>query len=347
MSDAELSPGAVWHDRLFERIPLPPFGVGAAIALGLLAVFGGLGLLTGELARLGPPGAGWWQHRDLRLGILLALLAGTLPAALRYHTLGSARNSAALAESGLWPASTALLFPPRELSRSSLRVGLWCLLIVPVFAVSIDRDPTLYFTDWYWNPGSVFSWSVGLFTAFATGVFLTRVRADAQRFAELARAIPRVDLFEARALLPFARQGLRSAVPGLIFVTFLAPNLVDRGFWFAIIGFGGMMLALSAASLLLPVRGVRLRLQAAKRDELDRLNAALRGEPGALQGSPLANRPELSVADLLAYRRFVESVPEWPIDAGTLGRIGIYVGIPLLSWVGAALVERGLDVAIG
>ena len=99
--------------------------------------------------------------------------------------------------------------------------------------------------------------------------------------------------------------------------------------------------------LVIPMRGVHERLRAAKRDELARVNAAIRGEAGALRGSPLASRERLSLADLLAWRAFVEEVPEWPIDLSTLGRFAAYVGIPLLGWVGAALVQHVLESALG
>jgi hypothetical protein len=182
---------------------------------------------------------------------------------------------------------------------------------------------------------------------FTGGVLTYLVASDARAFARLARALPEIDLLEREALLPFARQGLRSAVPGLIFATFLALNLGDEGFAFVALLLGPLVIAQNVAVLLIPVRGLHEQLRAAKRAELARVTAALRGERGALDGSVLRAGGELPVADLLAWRRFVESVPEWPIDVSTLSRFALYVGIPLFSWIGAALVERMLDAAIG
>jgi len=42
----------------------------------------------------------------------------------------------------------------------------------------------------------------------------------------------------------------------------------------------------------------------------------------------------------------VESVPEWPIDLPTLGRFAAYIVVPLLGWVGAALVQHVLESAL-
>ena len=41
------------------------------------------------------------------------------------------------------------------------------------------------------------------------------------------------------------------------------------------------------------------------------------------------------------------AVSEWPFDARSLGRLGLYLLIPLASWIGGALVERALDRALG
>ena len=37
------------------------------------------------------------------------------------------------------------------------------------------------------------------------------------------------------------------------------------------------------------------------------------------------------------------SVSEWPFDAGSYGRVALYIVLGLGSWVGAALVERLLE----
>ena len=50
---------------------------------------------------------------------------------------------------------------------------------------------------------------------------------------------------------------------------------------------------------------------------------------------------------LIAYERRIVEVSEWPFDARSLGRVALYVLIPLASWVGGALVERLVDAALG
>jgi hypothetical protein len=132
----------------------------------------------------------------------------------------------------------------------------------------------------------------------------------------------------------------------VIFATFLLLNLGDAGFVLSSVALGLVVLVQNAATMWIPMRGAHERLRAAKREEIARVNAAIRGEPGALRASPLRDRERLALADLLAWRAYVESVPEWPIDVSTMGRFTLYVVVPLLSWVASALVQHVLELLI-
>lgn len=52
------------------------------------------------------------------------------------------------------------------------------------------------------------------------------------------------------------------------------------------------------------------------------------------------------LADLAAYRKLVEGVPDWPVGASSYMRFALYLLIPLLSWAAAALVERFVNALI-
>ena len=45
----------------------------------------------------------------------------------------------------------------------------------------------------------------------------------------------------------------------------------------------------------------------------------------------------------MAYRGVVENAGSWPLDSSVLFRFALYLLIPLGSWLGGAIVERGLD----
>src|SRR5262245_25692419 len=115
MSHAEPVSERLWSDWFFERVPLSPawFGVLlSAVLLGLLVL---LAFATGAFDSLAAQGRTWWQDRDGRVSVLVSLLAGAIPAALRYHELGTRRNLDELAAANLWPGAT----PPALRSATS------------------------------------------------------------------------------------------------------------------------------------------------------------------------------------------------------------------------------------
>jgi hypothetical protein len=182
------------------------------------------------------------------------------------------------------------------------------------------------------------------------GRFLFDVLAESRRLSQLAARLPAIDLFDLRPLVCFARQGLSNALLNVGFVSILALSLFESGFG-VVFGLVGLMnLGVSAAGQLLPVRGAHLRIRAAKGAELDWCRERLR-EARAQLAAPEVPRPgsaatDARLADLLAYRAFVEGVREWPFDASTLVRFGLYLLIPLGSWAGGALVERLIDALL-
>jgi hypothetical protein len=95
---------------------------------------------------------------------------------------------------------------------------------------------------------------------------------------------------------------------------------------------------------LLPVWGIHRAIQAEKHREQDRVLAAIAGDSTALEASPLAaHASALTGVTLLDYLEKVDRVREWPFDASALRRLGLYLLIPPLGWLGGALVERSLE----
>jgi hypothetical protein len=79
-----------------------------------------------------------------------------------------------------------------------------------------------------------------------------------------------------------------------------------------------------------------------KRAELERSAAQLRARAA---GGP--REAPGSLADALAWRAHVASVPDWPLDVPTLRRFVLYLAIPLGSWLGGALVDLLVERVVG
>jgi hypothetical protein len=281
------------------------------------------------------------------LGILVALLAGYLPAARRYVVLGAKKNLEDLLP--LLESPTRSHQEARRRfglldARAARRAGRLGLLILPITALLVDRDPTLFLQPEYYGAEQGFAWVVGAWVGWSLGVFVYATQGYARRFSDLAGQIERIDLLDLQTLAPFARQGLRSALLWLVLLSLVSLNAVDL-IWFSIIAV--IALVGGTAALILPVRGIHLRLRQAKQAELGRVHAAIRGDPGALSGSLIREHgADLGLSDLLAYRNLLESVREWPFDAPSMLRFALYLAIPLGSWLGGAFVERLLGAAL-
>ncbi len=161
-----------------------------------------------------------------------------------------------------------------------------------------------------------------------------------------------IDVLDQKPLRVFGRIGLRNALVWVLGVSigmlaFVNPEIRITEALIVLTPLLIVSTGITLAALLLPVRGLHARIVTVKAAELARIEAAIRGDLSALAGSPIVLRdPPPSLADLIAYRGLVESAPSWPYDGSTLGRLGLYLLIPLGSWIGGALVERAVAAAL-
>lgn len=334
---------SLWLDRALEAVPLSPVGMAVAITAVLFATFAGLGYWTGDLEDIRSRGGELWSYREVRLGLLVACVAGYLPAARRYAVRSAIRIRYAL-QPWLDTDEAEVASFMRLDGRAALRAGLWGLSIVPVSGLVVDRDPGLYLQPGYWGPIVSFAWVVGVWVGWWLGSFVYVTLEFGRRFSRLADQLRPIDLLDLRAVAPFARHGLTAALLWVVLISIIALNVADIA-WFA--ATASLAVVLGVAALSLPVQGVHRRLRDAKQAELLRVDGALRGDASALAGSPLAGTGRAhAVADLLAWRHHVESVREWPFDTNTIVRFAFYLIIPLGSWLGGAFVERLLGAAL-
>ena len=110
----------------------------------------------------------------------------------------------------------------------------------------------------------------------------------------------------------------------------------------------GGTFAIATLSFLGPTLAIRERVALAKRSELDRVRARIRQARNVVldvaQGQDEALRQALP--GLLAYEARIEAVHEWPFDLGTVLRFAALLTIAAGSWLGGALVERLLGLAL-
>jgi hypothetical protein len=334
-----------WFYVLLEAVPGPTAFSIAAIAVGLAILNASLFAIGRWLA---PSLA---LERDVTLEIFLGQ-ALTVYAiwANWFTTAGSARDLDRLRPVVTLPAHEfeRLARAATHHPQRSLRIATLAGIAMPPFVALLTLPPSQWSALGIEATGLVamrcLLWSV-LGPVLYGGFVTVRI------FWLLGREHIRIDLLDLDALGVFARLGLRLMLVLLGAAIFFAPgaalaasfetsSLLD---WVVVL-LSLPWVLLGLATLLIPSWGLRHRIRDAKLAELARVNAALAGDAGALDSSPIGrDAGRLTAVDLLAYRDRVEALREWPIDASVVGRLGLYLLIPLASWVGAALVERLVD----
>jgi hypothetical protein len=312
---------------------LPAWAVGVAFSAAILLVVAGAQALSGGLERTGTDVIG---DRDLRVGLMLTLIAGYTPVARHYLLRATQRNLDAL-HRALGPRAAPALDAPARWPRAALA---WIFpLALPAIGISVDRDPGIYFRPGFWFVGNAWTWLVSPWCLWCLGRHVIATIGVSRRFSAVAAALPDVDLLDRGWLAPFANQALSASLLWLLPAALFAVNLVDEAFLTAVLAITSTNFAMVATALLLTTRGVRRRLSEAKSRELAATGAALRGDDGALAGSLLgARRERPSVADLVAWARFVGELSTSPFTQASRLRFVLYLALPLGSWLGGALV---------
>ena len=332
---------APWSLRQAERPGGSPLRLVLAAFAGLALLLVALELLLGRIPVLGrePLAAS-----DFRLALaligLLAYLLGAFPAAVR----GAERTLRELAPAFLDPAlvgeSLADVTGRRRTPRLT-RIGACgaaSFLLVPL---ATNLTPETWYL-WRLPPEAI----VHRLLLGPLGWLVARLTAvmwiESRRLDALGANALRIDLLDLGPLEPLARAGLRHSLIGAGQISFLLVAFLDDqvapGLPFVLVLGCAANLALSAAALWLPLRGAHQAIVREKSAELERSTAQLRAraEAGAREAPG-------TLADALAWRRHVESVPDWPIDLPTLRRFVLYLAIPLGSWLGGAFVELLLE----
>lgn len=157
-------------------------------------------------------------------------------------------------------------------------------------------------------------------------------------FYKQGKDVP-IDLYDTSKYRPFARNGLDDVLGITILLVLATVQSLDAQFrlenyitaW--IIAFPA-----GASLLILPMLSVRRRLLAHKREFLTDMQRQVSDASRAMEPDAIA-RVEL----LMQHRDRIQHTSTWPIDLSIASRLILYIIIPPLAWLGAAVVEFGLD----
>ncbi len=183
--------------------------------------------------------------------------------------------------------------------------------------------------------GTLIVWIVMTMTIYA-------LVENGVRIGRLGKRLRPLNLFRTHRLLPFARVAIASTL-SIVGSLALFPLLsIDQNMTLMTAAPG--LVAASAplvALLLFPVWHVHQAIRTRKAAEL----VAIDERVAALGDIRHGGREEQIRAcnELLDYRDHIQRVPDWPVDVGAVSRLLLYLIIPPLTWVGAALIENVVD----
>ena len=328
---------APWSLRQAER----PGGSALRLALAAFAALGALLVLTEALlGRVPVLGREPHAASDLRIALvligLIAYLLGAFPAAVR----GAERTLRELAPAFLDPAQAADALAGvtgRRRTPRLARIGTFGVALFLLVPLATDLTPETWLLSRLHSEAIVHRLLLG-----PLGWLAVRLNAlmwiESRRLAVLGANALRIDLLDLRPLAPLARAGLRHTLIGAGEISFLLIGFLDDqvapGLPFVLAVGCTANLVLAAAALWFPLWGAHHAIVREKQAERARSTAQLRARAeGGVREAPG------SLADALAWHAYVESVPDWPIDLPTLRRFGLYLAIPLGSWLGGAIVD--------
>lgn len=323
---------------LIEKVS--PFWLGFAVSGSLLLILAvietslgrwGMLLVDGEFDPFAQVSGG--VLRDIRIAIIHCLQVGYLPAAFLY-VMRSSRQSV-LELQDVLNCSTeecrALATSVRVSPAMLILLGILGMMMSIAGPYLIPPVPESPWNPAEWSPEVAWHRILGPVTTIWAWWLGYAVISVSLRMSRIATRLQRVDLLDLSPLAPFTQLGLRNGLVLIGSLSVWSLMMLETGFGQMMVFVGITALGSAIVALVLPVTGVHKQIQQSKAAELIWVNA----EVAALRSkfrSPEANKPGGEMADLVAYRGLVDSVPEWPFTTSTYARLFLYLLVPLVTW---------------
>jgi hypothetical protein len=326
-----------WTRRAFERSGRPTLAVAIDLLLLGLVVFTIQEAVLGRFALIRVD-AGVRENATLvsvHLAIAVYLLAAYVTA------LRSGERTLIALAPRLDPDRARVVLRISSRQRTVLTVVGALGVVAQLGINSLLADKISYWPG-DWSPETGWHRVLGVFLAYWIFRLSALLVVESLRWSDLATALRRIDLLDTASATPFARQGLTHVLLFVGIVSFFALFLVNVRYLPMVLSVLSPTVVIAAVALWLPLRGIHHRIVDAKHLELDWCHARMREERTRLEAGAEGRRLEA----LLAWEARIAAVREWPLDAGTFTRFGLYLLLPLGSWAGGALVERLIDAAL-
>jgi hypothetical protein len=327
---------APWTLRAYDALPGNALWTGIGLTVGLLLVFFAGRLLVGGSTTSTP--------NELWVATIHILLIGYNASAYAYLLMTARKTTQELSpvaghnpqwqmiveRAGKYPAWVLPL------------VGAASYLVFGVVATNVTTTAGDNPWDWQsWNYDIWWHRATTVLFVWWLGCLCHVMVVESARLSHLSEDIEPVDLLDLGPYQPLIRQGLTNALLVIGVVSIMSLFLVESRYGPALLGFWIMFAVLAWTGLMLPLRGIRRKIRTAKEQQLAWCQQTLKIARDELQSGSGGRQ---SISEIMAYRSMIENTRNWPFDNPTLVRFSLYIMIPLGSWMGGAIVERGLDI---
>ncbi len=312
---------------------MPPVILGIVCSL----VLGGVALwITVAIGTVANVTAGALPSIAVRAPVTLYIMVGFLPTAIYYLFFWTRDHHATIVR------RFALDIAPIAFPRSAANwAGAFGTITMYFSFLHVAEDPFLLFAPLRWPVEFAFPLVGLVIMGWFNFRFTFLLIWLALAISRTSRQIEAFSLLDPSLVKPYAQQGVRSSLLAVMSLSISANLWLDPESPAAGTIVSIVTLSLAAAvALFLPTWGIHRRIKMLKGEELTLIRGAI--ESRRAPASRSADDAHQLRADLALERR-LDDVSEWPFDAGSYGRVVLYIMLGLGSWVGAALVERLLE----
>ncbi|MGV8997459.1 MAG: hypothetical protein ACOH12_10980 [Parvibaculaceae bacterium] len=175
---------------------------------------------------------------------------------------------------------------------------------------------------------------------------LSYIRNDTRSLLNKLDARIEIDFFDIGKLDGLGRIALRRALPWVVTAAIVLLLIFSQRsatfFWVLF----SALLANATFVFAAPMWRIHILIDKAKNAELLKLRRDIAASRLLFES---ASTTEVSarLSALLALEHHLERVREWPLDLSTIVRFGLYLALPLGSWLGGTLVERAVNFWAG
>ncbi len=318
--------GEPWFVRLGERLHPLVLGLGVSLLVGVPFLFGDYAQSDLYLAMR--------PRQALGTGILFSLMPGYLMAMSVYLWRTNARVIDELAP--LVPVDArddAQLVLTGSARRAILFVLLGGIFGVVTFANGrfLFLSSTSNWHDLWFHVANVLLFGV-------VGWLLSWRLFSARALRRLGERLS-IDVYDLHALNAFVRVPMLDLLVVMGALALMVLQSIDLEFRWDNYRTGLLVIIPTAIVLLVyPVWGLHRNMRSALDAQLARIQRRIDD----------CDREDLTrLGALVEHRETVRNFSSWPLDVGLLGKGLLYLVLPPLAWVAAALVERGVERFVG